>query len=399
MNVTELIARTSAEARPYQKRIVDKAFYYFTQKSMRSILIESPTGSGKTIMALLIAKAMHDELGVRIGWVAMRRHLLTQAQDENVSKGINVPLTFMSMFDKNPPANLDALIVDEAQHDVTGSMAHIHAIVEPKYILGMTATPFRHDRVKLCFDSVIKDAGIPTLIKDGYLSPYHHYTIPEWGVEQVVTYYITEPERWGKSIMYFHRLEQCFEAAKRLQEAGISCDVVHGSSNTAQQIDDFDAGKIRVLLNCMKLTEGFDCPDLKTVFCRPSCKSVTIQMAGRVLRKHRDHPYKQIVQCAKTTYPFQRTALAVIQHIRVNEEWRTLEVNKDIDNINRRTVRALANIETEMPKFITASTKSGRRFGVREARRTGSESLPNITPTSHVVRNVEGLPDQIESSI
>ena len=29
------------------------------------------------------------------------------------------------------------------------------------FILGLSATPFRADRVKLCFDTVLKDAGIP----------------------------------------------------------------------------------------------------------------------------------------------------------------------------------------------------------------------------------------------
>jgi hypothetical protein len=227
---------------------------------------------------------------------------------------------------------------------------------------------FRADRVKLCFDAVLKDAGIPTLIMEGYLSPFHHYTIPQWGVQEVAQRYLCEPERWGKSIMYFHRLNHCAEVRDILLKGGVSCAVVSGSSDTDAQIADFYEGKTQVLINCMKLTEGFDCPDLKTVFCRPSCKSITVQMAGRVLRKHKDHPVKQIVQCEKTPYVFTKTALATLQHILINDSWRTLQVNPHIDAVNRRCILALARIETEMPKFITDANKSGRRWGRRAQR-------------------------------
>ncbi len=381
----EIIKTSNAEPRPYQRRIVEKACNCFLDKNLRSVLIESPTGSGKTIMALLIAKALHLN-GIRIGWVAMRRHLLHQVQRENKEKGFEVPLTFISMFEKNPPVDLDMLIVDEAQHDVTSSMAHIHALVEPKYILGMTATPFRADRVKLCFDTVLKDAGIPTLIQDGYLSSYHHYSIPKWGVEEVVNHYVAEPERWGKSIIYFHRLEQCFAAAALLRQHGFVAEVVHGGSDTETQIDNFHNNKINVLLNCMKLTEGFDCPDLKTVFCRPSCKAVTIQMAGRVLRKHPTVTIKQVVQSVKTPYPFEKTALPTLQHVRVGDDWRTLTVNKQIDAINQKMIRALAKSNPEMPDYIKKAKRNNPRWNPRqptaesEARRDESaESYHDIS--------------------
>lgn len=378
-DVAELLSRVNAEARPYQKRIITKAVAAYTEKNVRSILIESPVGSGKTITALLIAKAMHEQYGTRIGWVAMRRHLLSQSEGENVSKGINVPLTYISMFDKNPPTELDMLVVDEAQHDVTGSMAHIHATVKPKYILGLSATPFRADCVKLCFDTVIKDSGIAVLIKEGYLSSYHHYTIPEWGVDEVTACYVADKARWGKSIMYFHRLVQCSEAKAILGANGVTCDVVDGSSDTEQQIADFHSGKIQVLINCMKLTEGFDAPSLKTVFCRPSCKSVTIQMCGRVLRKHPDHPYKQIVQDESTAHPFPRTALASQQHVLVKDEWRTLKVNPHIELINQRTIRALANINVQMPEYIIKANKSGT---TRWNRNTAARDAP---PEAHQI--------------
>ena len=130
------------------------------------------------MMGLLIARVLQERLGVRVGWVAMRRYLLDQARAENDDKRIGVRAEFISMFDKEPPTGLDLLVVDEAQHDAANSMAHLHQLIRPRFILGLSATPYRSDRVKLCFDSVLKDAGIQALIQDGYLSAYHHFTLP-----------------------------------------------------------------------------------------------------------------------------------------------------------------------------------------------------------------------------
>ncbi len=361
LDIEQIVAQTKAELRPYQARVVEKSHVCLTTKGMRSLLIESPTGSGKTIMALMLSKVLHEQLGYRLGWVAMRRHLLTQVERENKEKGFNLPFKYISMFDKEPPTDIDMLVIDEAQHDATTSMSHIHSVIKAKIILGLSATPFRSDRVKLCFDTVVKDAGIPTLIRDGYLSPYHHFTIPKWSVDEAVALYLREPERWGKSIMYFHKLAECDQAMQLLLKAGVSCDAVSGSSDADQQLVDFHEGRTKVIVNCMKLTEGFDCPDLKTVFLRPSCKPVTIQMAGRVLRKHPALPFKQIVQCTKTPYPFPKTALAALQHVLTNGEWRTIQVNPHIDAVTHRTMRALVNIKVDMPGFIKKQLLKGTR--------------------------------------
>src|SRR5262249_56362050 len=128
------------------------------------------------------------------------------------------------------------------------------------------------DRDNTCLDRVIKAAGIARLIQDGYLSPYHHYTIPEYTPTQVADFYVRDRRRWGKSLLSFHTLEQCAVADRLLRDAGVRSEVVTGESDRETQLADFRAGRVEVLLNCLMLSEGFDCPELKTVFCRPSCK-------------------------------------------------------------------------------------------------------------------------------
>lgn len=357
------LAGLRVEPRDYQLRIVDKTLDMFAGRyrdahgqaigPCQSVLIESPTGSGKTVMGLAIARALQQQRGLSIGWVSMRRNLLAQAARENAQRGFDVDLQCISMFDKDPPA-VDMLIVDEAQHDAAMSMANMHCSVRPTLVLGLTATPFRSDRIKLCFDQVIRDAGIAELIQDDYLSRYHHYTIPRYTPESVADFLVQQPERWGKTLVFFHRLVQCQECLERLRGRGLRAELVTAKSNRERQLADFEAGRIDVLLNMAVLTEGFDCPDLQTVFCRPSGKACTIQMGGRVFRKHDSLRFKQIVQCSETRHPFLRTAMADEQYIWTSDAWRALTVNRRINEISDRARRLLAGSEVTLPGLVAA---------------------------------------------
>lgn len=360
----ELLATTAAEARPYQERVIHKGHTAFTDIGVKSCMIESPTGSGKTIMAMLLARWLQNELDLGVGWVAMRRNLLSQAKRANhdMQLGLDDP-QYISMFDKHPPLRdskgrrIDLLIVDEAQHDAATSMAHLHNIIKPRYVLGLTATPFRTDRVKLCFDKVIKDAGIHVLISQGYLSEYHQYTIPEWNVDQVIDHYLKEPDRWGKSVMFWHRREQANECLARLLAHGVKAELVIADNDPKlerreRQIADFDQGKIDVLVNMYILTEGFDSPSLKTVWVRDSGKPPTIQMCGRVFRKYPGIPHKQVVQSKRTRWPIHRTATPKEALVWMGDRWASYKQNKNIETISNQTAVAMISIPTEMPDFI-----------------------------------------------
>lgn len=382
-DITRLIGSTAVEARPYQQRIVQRVLSSVLDRNLRSIMIESPTGSGKTIMALLAIKGLQQAIpDLAVGWISMRSNLLSQAQRENTAKRINANVKFISMFEKHLPtemlallpdgtpnpdaAKYRALVVDEAQHDAANSMASIHANVMPTVIIGMTATPFRTDHVKLCFDTVLKDAGLASLIRDGYLSQYRHFTIPQWGVADVCEHYLREQERWGKSIMYFHRIEECQRAAAILQAAGVPVEVVTGSSDRVGQIASFVNNRVRVLLNCMVLTEGFDCPDLRSVFCRPSCKGVTIQMSGRVFRKHPEIQVKNVIQ-PKDGWPFVKLVEPIEQYTWRDNNWLSLTINPRINDLNCEMLKAIASATVRLPTFITGA-KMGQRGRSRRRR-------------------------------
>lgn len=179
---------------------------------------------------------------------------------------------------------------------------------------------------------------------------------------EVVGFYCRERKRWGKSILYFHTLEQCAEAHALLVAESVRADVVTGSSDREGQIQAFRAGQLDVLINCVVLAEGFDCPELKTVFCRPSCRGVTIQMCGRAFRKHPDLPFKQIVQCRQTCWPFVRTAAAALQYTWTDNGWQTLTVNPHIERVQARTLQALARIDIQLPRILVIRHSQSRRL-------------------------------------
>lgn len=407
--VQATIEETNVEPRPYQRAITYKATDMFmgryenvrgeTEPNARSVMIESPTGSGKTVMGHLVAKVLQREIpDLVVGWVAMRRNLLSQAAAENAKLGINVEnIYYVSMFDKDPEELIKArqegktilMVVDEAQHDAASSMAHLHNMVEPDMILGLTATPFRTDRVKLCFDKVVKDAGIHQLIQDGYLSRYEHYSIPSWDAATVADHYCSEPDRWGKSVVFFHQWSDCLEFARILRERedeireglkitrpdlGLNrslVEVVRGGGSKRdyeerdELLDDFRNGDVAVLVNCMVLTEGFDAPSLETAFVRDSVKGPTMQMAGRAFRKHPDASFsrKKIVQSRHTKWPILKTAMADLQFLWQENGWRSLTLNPNLEKINHTARMAIAQTEVELPEFLTSrKSKSTRRI-------------------------------------
>jgi superfamily II DNA or RNA helicase len=372
--VETFIGQTRVETRSYQTRIVTKAVSLFlgthrdtagmAEPAARSVMIESPAGSGKTVMGLLVARALQELAGARVGWVAMRRNLLQQAEAENRTRRLGVdPVRFVSMFDRQPPTDIDLLVLDEGHHDAAGSMAHLHNVIRPRWILGLTATPFRTDRVQLCFDRTVKDCGIHRLILDGYLSPYDHYTVPEWDVDRLADLYCSEPRRWGKSVFFFRSVAECQSLDRLLRARGVRSDVVTGTSDRESQLEAFRRGELQVLANCMVLTEGFDDPTLQTAWVRPSGRGPTIQQAGRALRKCPGLAAKQVVQCKQTRHPFLRTARPRQQFLWEPDGWKSLAINPRIQLCADNACRVIAQTVVELPAFIRQQqTRRPRRL-------------------------------------
>lgn len=325
-------------SRLYQHQTVDEAIDRLSS-TFSSVMLELPTGSGKTITGLSTAAILCDTFGYKnVGWCAMRRDLLHQAEEECRRRGFKINFIPISMFQKEAP-EVDILVIDEAHHDATASMAYIHKITKPKKTIGLTATPYRSDGAELMFEDFIAKSGIYELIRQGYIAKPEHYTIHEWSTDTVAQVYIKNRELFGKTVMYFSTLVDCRDTCAQLKAAGVKAEVIFASSDREGQLGAFREGTIEVLLNVGILTEGFDCPDLETVFVRPTDSPVlATQMCGRVLRIH-EGKVKKIVQCSETRHPFTKIAEVKDQFLWLQEaqDWKQIspDYSKILEIINR----------------------------------------------------------------
>lgn len=374
------------QERPYQIRLMDKVIADWRGDNEHNAkvnysLIESPPGSGKTVMGFKLAKILKEQVGdingidpndFGIGWVAGRRNLLKQAENEN-NYLVNCPdVHYISQFTHNiddcplKKYKHKLLVIDEAHHEACDTIHSIINVLDPDYMIGLSATPRRTDRAKLCFQKSYRDAGFYSLIDEGWLSKFDHWMIPNWDAETVTRLYISEKEKWGKSIIYFLNREECHKAMSYLQDAGINADLVTGETDRESQLQRFENGELDVLVNMFVLTEGFDCPELKTVFVRDSGELPTTQMSGRVLRPHPDIPISNIVQSINTKWPFTKTAnIAHRQHVWHNNGWKFIGksdlIEKEILNTIHKLFKAEVN-EDLLQKL--RSMKRKRRINI-----------------------------------
>jgi len=308
------------QLRPYQAKAVDEVVLG-TRVGRQSIMLVAPTGAGKTVMGLAAIQRLMEDHEWKVGWCAMRRHLLEQAAETN-KQLFGLDIEFFSVFSSNPP-QVDILVDDEAHHSAASSIAQLIEATQPRLHLGLSATPYRTDQYQLMFQQVVRSASIEQLIKEGYLAKYEHYVFDgAWTPENVAELYLNDPLSWGKSIMFFNTHHQCYSCADILRAAGVRCEVVTAETAQDHQIEMFKNGCVDVLLNVNVLTEGFDCDNLRTAFIRPAVRIMTEQMGGRALRPK---PYTaKIVQNTRTQWQFSEIAKPAAKFTWDGSGWRRM---------------------------------------------------------------------------
>ena len=200
----------------------------------------------------------------------------------------------------------DIVVIDEAHHEATSSFIHLFIQMRPKYLLGLSATPLRTDKMKLAFSATVNECNIHQLIQEGYLTKFNSYIIENFTPENVAAHYLKNKKLWGKTLVFMPTLAECAEFQRLMLLAGENCIFVKSGDENARR--KFEQGNAQLAVNCQMLTEGFDMPDLQTVFVRSSSRLPMIQMCGRVLRKHPKKKIANIVQPRNTCFQAKRMA-------------------------------------------------------------------------------------------
>lgn len=285
--------------RDYQARTIDacRAAY---RDGKRSILIVSPTGSGKTRMGAEIARNVYTRRR-RVRWIAHRRELIQQAAERLAAEGAIVgPLggieveSIQTLLSRDKSDPVDLTVLDEAHHYVAAEWGRIAHAAKGGLVVGLTATPERGDGTPLgdLFDHMVVAASIRELTELGHLVPCTVKGPPKrlgnsLAEDPVIAY--EREARGTRAVVFCQSVAHAREVAESFTEAGFPAACVDGTMRTDDRdraLRAFRDGELRVLTNVFVLTEGWDCPETETCILARSVGSAAmlLQTIGRVLR-------------------------------------------------------------------------------------------------------------------
>lgn len=356
------------EERDYQTRLVDTTVGYFTNidpkygRELSRVLLLSPCGAGKTVTAFRIIQELYKKGYRKVAFIAHRNKLLDQANEHLIKMNIaetcqDLHFRTLGIFEKDfqDMVDCDLVIFDEAHHSVCDSGIYLVEHLKPRKILGLTATNWRTDRIKLVFEKICTDYGINSLIEMGYLAKFDHYLIDDWSAETVVGTYLKDVEKFGKTVMYFHTEEESERAFSLLKAAGVAVGSIyshHRRNDREELYQAFEDGRIKVVCNVLLLTEGADFPDLQSVFVKPSIKGLTIQMGGRGLRLAPGKTFANIVQMKGHGHSFLRVAKARNSFINHDGKWKQTQFSQEfLNNIGTSTLKYKLSLAQDVSNF------------------------------------------------
>lgn len=326
------------ELRDYQSEVINRARQAFRRS--RRVLIQAPTGSGKTVLAAyMIAQtvARGDS-----AWFACHRAELVDGTSKTLRKfdqphgiiGAGYPLDTSQSVQvcsidtlKNRLHILRApklAIIDEAHHCSAAGWAKVTDWLHDNgaCIIGLSATPRRLDGKGLDahFDDLVIGPDVLWLIEQGHLSPYRIFAPPGpdmSGVKKRMGDYATSEtaERvdrptligdivthWDKhargmrTVAFGVTVAHSQHIADSFSASGIAAAHLDGNTDRetrARTIVEFSSGKIDVICNVNLFGEGFDLSSIAqrdvaidcVIQARPTQSlALHLQQVGRAMR-------------------------------------------------------------------------------------------------------------------
>ena len=320
------------ELRPYQQEAREAVEHQWREVD-RTLLV-LPTGCGKTIVFASVT-ADRVSAGDRVLILAHRGELLEQAADKlrqavglgcavekagesclgswyRVVVGSVQTLMREQRLEQFPPDYFGTIVIDEAHHAVSDSYRRILDHFSDAKVLGVTATPDRGDMRDLgaVFEPLAYEYTLPRAIREGYLTPIQALTVPltldisgvsmqsgDFKASEIDTALDPYLEQIAgemaqlcadrKTVVFLPLVKTSQKFRDILNGHGFRAAEVNGeSTDRAEVLADFDAGKYNVLCNSMLLTEGWDCPSVDcVVVLRPTkVRGLYCQMVGRGTR-------------------------------------------------------------------------------------------------------------------
>lgn len=321
-----------------QKSAMEELALLRDMGSQRALAVAA-TGTGKTFMAAFDVKQMKPK---KMLFLVHREMILEKAM-ESFSKVVNIPKNKMGILSGNQKSydvdylfatiqtmsnefysyqsdEFDYIVVDEAHHATSPSYKKVLDHFNPKFLLGMTATPERSDdgNVFDLFDNNLAiDIRLRQALEENLLVPFHYYGITdETGVDlsehkltpdQIadklnvtsrVDFVIDKMNFYGhdgpkrKALGFCITKKHAEFMAAEFNERGIPSTFLTGDHSEAERqrqikLLESDTDKLNVIFTVDIFNEGVDIPSVNTVLMlRPTESAIVFtQQLGRGLRK------------------------------------------------------------------------------------------------------------------
>ena len=300
-------------------------------KAHRSVMVQMPTGTGKTHLLASVVSEFVSSAGSGVWLIAHRRELVAQMEETLAKYGIrreDTPVRVMSVQwlsrHWNEAGDAPGLIViDEAHHALAASYTEMWKRYPAAKKLGVTATPCRLNRRGFTelFEVLVTSWSIAEFIEKGVLSVFDYVSIRPGSEEQRLIdglekrgadgdYQVKEMDavlnrRPGierlyrsvrqfasgkKGMVYAISIEHARRIAEYYSRRGVNAVAVDSKTPAMERkrmVEEFRHGKIEVLVNVDVFSEGFDCPDVEFVqLARPTLSLAKyLQQVGRGLRR------------------------------------------------------------------------------------------------------------------
>lgn len=320
------------------KERIDVAF-----RSYRSVMVQMPTGTGKTVLLSEVVKSEEQRVKNPWVWIVVHRRELVEQIRDTLNTMLSCPystldttspllsensrikvmsIQWLSRHYQDMAEKPSLIVIDEAHHAVAKTYAEVMNAYPEARKLGVTATPCRLNKKGFTdlFDVLLQSWPTKKFIADGRLSLYDYMSIKADSIDQRMVFGLTKRGADGdfslkemsekldvqpsierlcdtilryasnkKGIVYAIDIKHAEHIAEQYRVHGIHAVAISSKTPNDERrltIDKFKAGLIQVLVNVDLFGEGFDCPDVEFIqLARPTLSLAKyLQQVGRGMR-------------------------------------------------------------------------------------------------------------------
>lgn len=329
---------------PHQSDILEQLAVERSAHQRFRNLVVAATGTGKTLISAFdFARFVKDKPQAKFLFVAHREEILKQARSAyrgvlrngafgELWVGGHTPEHYRQLFVSIQTLNnqleqlnltadyYDYIVIDEVHHIAASSYRAVLEYFSPTILLGLTATPERHDGGDILADFggvIAAEIRLPEAINRRHLCPFQYFAIDDdtdlrniawsrgrYDIAQLTNLYTHNQARFNKIFLSMQEIitdigkmkalafcvskEHAQYMTQQFLLRGIKADVLtsDNSHERQQKQQAISSGSINVLCVVDIFNEGVDIPEMDTLlFLRPT-ESLTIflQQLGRGLR-------------------------------------------------------------------------------------------------------------------